>query len=249
MRVRSLLAVCVLMLASACVTTSEFERSYPPAKPVSGSVAIGDKMIPLPPGEWVVAATESAFSGAATPLAALSLVNVAPGAHAVLVTAHANLGTASGAAGWTSLRSCARDDMLFIATEANEPGGDQRCWFINHSGTTRASRTSRLLKDTLDFAQARGLRIPSTVLTVGYRLADIRDVLTVRYYFDPETRGFPPSRELNWRSNDWHRDRMHGDERRQQYIAALKSWGAETLPGVRGGFRGKAAMATEVPRP
>jgi hypothetical protein len=246
---REFSAGCAAMLLAGCATTSAFEKAYPAGKAVGNHVTVGTKSVPLPPGNWVVAAHDTTTSSASTPLAGLALVNTAPKAHAVLVTIYTNVEVSNGGFGWTTLKACSRDDMIFVDAPENHESGPQRCRYINHSGTTRAASTAKMLKDTLDFAQARRLPIPSTAVYAGFRLADSYDALTVRYYFNPETQGFAESRTPAWRYNDWHRDHSAYDERKTRYLDGMKAWGVQVIAAMRAGFAGKPAPITTYAMP
>lgn len=204
---------------------------------VTGSLDVNDKKIPLPPGNWTVLGTRALGQGAATPGIATVLVNPKSNPFAVRVITNTSPGQGWG---WKLSRSCLRQDLLFQKVIAKVDGGDQRCWWVNHTRMTRGSRTAPDIVQALEYARKRNMKLPVTALLVGYRFADIYDILIVRYYFNPEGEGFNPPNDATWVTNDWHKDRIATDPKKIAYAERIRKWGEGWFPRIQSGFNNEA---------
>ena len=237
------MALIGLLFLTGCTEAAlgDFKKHFAVDSRVTGPVVIGRKQIPLPDGDWVVAARDTSYSKLSTPQVALVLVNRNPSDPAFGIAIYTNVVSTQSTTGWTPLSTCTRKDVLSPSPSYSEKGGGEECWFINHQIMTRTSRASKLQADALDYMHAHHMRLPNTTVYTGYRIADERDYLTVRYHFNPEAEGFVPDQGGGWRTSDWHRDRIDRDPRRVAYIDARKKWSADWLRKVRAGFRGNLA--------
>lgn len=243
---RLLITMASVVLISGCVTTGEVEKKYPVGTIVRDMVKLGSKQIPLPPGDWEVYGVAETQSSLGSPLNTLVLVNNRNRRLPSAVALFSNVeGAGRGDGGWVSLKTCSRNDMIHRTTEQNTAGGRQACWYINHTRMTRTGRTPAHLRAALDRVIEKGGRLPLTSVYVGMHLADSFDYLTVRYYYNPEADGFPPPRVTDWRSNDWHHDRLHEDPKKIEYVDMIKGWGASWFSRLKAGFSGKLGTMSQ----
>ena len=61
--------------------------------------------------------------------------------------------------------------------------------------------------------------------------------LEVRVLFNPEFDGFPPTKDSNWNSNDWHQDKIIGDKERTAYIQTVKAFGDDLHQQLKSQFK------------
>jgi hypothetical protein len=128
--------------------------------------------------------------------------------------------------GWILDSFCKRNDILFSIVDAFSQN-DERCWSINHNVMTRGSNTSAAASALYTFVEQNHIAMPGTMITVGMRWHDSSTFTKVVYYFNPEFEGLAPSTQLDWRTNDWHLDRIANFPDRVAYIEKLKAWGQD----------------------
>jgi hypothetical protein len=234
------------VLATACQTTDTATARYSVGTAVTDSLQIGSKQIPLPAGKWTVASHRISPSTAGTPMHHVALVDTRKNAKAILVVFSINVeGANRGMAGWQTLPACFRDDMHFAYAGESVAGGNQACWFINHSPMTTTNRSAQIYRDVMDYVKSHGIRVPINTIYAGYRIADSLDALTIHYYFNPEADGFVPPSATNWRSSDWHKDRVYLDPSKVAYIEKMKRQGADLFEQLKLGFAGKLTAARQ----
>ena len=169
-----------LFVAAVTLMACATQPPIPVGKAVIAYMEIGEKKIPLPPGEWTVTRSKSSsldsfYPGTNTlPTASVTLRNSPASPYMVVVAT--NTASAVGQ-GFVESRHCQRKDWLFLKMTINEQVGDQECWWVDRRVVGR--NTSR----------------PVPIIVVGYRLADINDFLNVTYIFRPNKTDFVDAKE------------------------------------------------------
>lgn len=186
-------------------------------------VTLGGTRIPLPDGNWSVVA----FFRGSTPTDGDSVVLARIEQNRLQGVIAAKAGELQGNQLPTPFPSCERQDYVYRETKADESGGVQRCWWINHS--TGIWQSDSLLRAAAAELGKRGITPPTVMLNVGFRRADKSSQVTAFYYFDPTEKGIS-SQPLLWKSSEWHKDRIASDPRRVEYVDQLKQWGAKWAP-------------------
>lgn len=195
-------------------------------KVLRGQAVVGGQAVPLPAGDWVGLAFFRGGAGANQgDLAVLGRLEGNRLAAMVAINGQ-SFGT-NRSSKLPPFASCERADYVVRTRIANEPGGEQRCWWINHAtgiwqdqGPFRAARQELALRDVT----------PSQVLlNVGFRRANQDGFVTAFYYFDPSTAGITSS-PLIWSASEWHKDRVHSDPARTKYIQDLQRWAEGWAP-------------------
>lgn len=231
----------ILALLPACETTSSLEKRFPVGEAVSNPFLVGGKQIPLPPGRWVIRGRALPKTSRGTQGIQLILVNNVADDPRMAIWVATNLVPSSGFNGWNISRFCARNDLAHRVTEISVQGGDQRCWWVTHARMTRRQKSSPATIQTLDWAKSHGRVVPVNTVYVGYRFANTYDVLTVRYFFNPEAKGIAPTSRATWSTSDWHIDRILAFPKKGAFVDGLKEWGADWMPKIEAGFNGKLA--------
>lgn len=211
--------------------------SFQPGMTVASPLRIGGKSVPLPDGDWVVAATERGYEQMATEMVNVFLLNTRPNAEILAVQASTNLGAYVG--GWKQLATCERRDMLFAQPNDGYSHERQACWFVNH---VAVSGRTKIVADTLDFIRKRGMSFPAVSPYVGMRVADQTDYLTARFYFDPRVANLTDPRGLIRVASAWRADRIEQTPPLRAYADRVIGWGREWFPKVQTGFFGRAAQ-------
>lgn len=143
-------------------------------------------------------------------------------------------------------RFCGRKDIIYVGTSYTgtsynfaKGAAPQDCWGIDHWPTTFYGTLPEHILQLRDHVEANGLKMPETMITVEYRRGVSKTrYVSLSYYFNPELEGFSPPREVDWRTSDWHRDRMYRDPKKKAYIEKLKAWGASWKEQVEAGLHG-----------
>jgi hypothetical protein len=234
----------VILLVVGCQTTSEALKQYPVGASYSGEVLIGKKQIPLPPGDWEIFASKIKYNSSQLPFVSLILGNKDRQSPALALHIHSNLEASWSGNGLVVYRYCSRTNMHHVFDRDSLEGGEQECWFVNHSRMTRPNvGGSNVLVAGLERAKKLGVKLPVTAITAGFRFANSYDLLNLRIYFNPEAEGFDPPKQSAWATNDWHKDRIYTDQKKVAYVEKVKKWAEEFFPKVEAGFKGKLAPA------
>ena len=188
-----------------------------PGTVVHDRVDLAGKQIVLPAGDWIVAgrAAETLPSLAGVPYGAidslvlLKLADKPAKTVAAFVIARRNAIAITD--GWGVAPECQRTDIL-LAVVYQDDEGHSYCDFVNHVLSAVEPTSDPAWKQAVDYANAQGLSLPSTWLMAGFRLSDLRDVLDVRYNFNPDLQGIASTPATSWASSPWSRRQIFGEE-------------------------------------
>lgn len=236
---RLLITIASAVLISGCVTTAAVVKNYPEGSTVEDQIIIDKRVIPLPPGKWEVFASREVQSSQGTPTNAMILANTEPGTRMIAIRLSANVAGANRGGNWAKLKACTRTDMHFSFDDKSLTNGEHACWFINHTRMTRFARANKMITEAFEKVIARGIKLPLTSVYAGFRVSNGLNLVTVRYYFNPEAEGFDPPRNAAWSTNDWHKDRVYTDPKKVAYIEKTQKWGEVWFSKVKAGFEGK----------
>lgn len=214
----------------------------------SGHFSVAGKQVPLPAGPWTLLGRETvpAAGAAARPLERAVLARVEGGRMDAFVLITANVAPAD--AGWGLTRDCTRGDIHFAAVHYAS-AVDGSCTFVNHVVSAPAPDSAAVWLNAEREARGRGWALPTTWLMAGFRVTDRRDVVDVRFHFNPEAFGFDHGRGRSWGESQWARGGVSVDAARARMVAALVRWAAEAAPVVEAGFRNRLDGATALAGP
>lgn len=239
-------ALVVLLLCCVAHPTIAADK---PDKAYASSFEIAGKQIPLPAGEWRVvaqsdrpAAVDHPSAGYVRQVVMVQLKNQVPAA--VIV---ATVNTEPSATGWGTSRDCTRNDILGTAL-LYESGIDVSCNFINHVVRVGADAASPLDSDIARQAKAEGWSMPPTWLMAGFRIADRRDLLDVRYHFNPEL-VLPGRPAASWDGSPWSRAAVASSRNRAAVVASLSGWVGAAQEAIDDGFRHRLGADSSLPFP
>lgn len=209
----------------------------------SGMIDIAAKQVPLPEGEWRVAAIIDGPSGAATapPVRSAALVRLERQRVTGLVVVHAN--AAPALLGYGASRDCKREDMHFAATLYSSQI-DLMCAFVAHVVAGEGADSSLAAAVSTRLRRERW-QAPDTWLMAGFRISNRRDLLDVRYHFPADTAGAPTT----WESSTWSPEAVKHVPARQARVLELVRWAGATRSSIELGFRGRLAGLAALPMP
>ena len=217
-------AICLLFALVACA----FFPSMACAQAVlgmrvQGTFLIGERIVPLPGGQWtVVAAKGGGDLTRGKPLSRAFLTQLQGNTLSQWLEIDTNLEVNSG--GWVRDKQiCDRKDVHASYSDSNYNLNDTSCWALNHFGMTMGDNPSQAAVDFYRWSDTRGR--PNTALMLGYFFTKRGDFLRVQHFFNPVLARFPDTPTAFWPGNPWHVDVAAKDPMKLQYLRSLKAIG------------------------
>jgi uncharacterized membrane protein len=223
------LAYCAALLLLSGVPALAADPLPAPGDTKTGWLGLGGRQVPLPPGAWRVAASAYGVVDGPAPgpygaILSVALVQLAGERVAAVVIAQTNLLPVRE--GWGPASECERSDLAF-SSGINIQARDLSCRYIAALDTRLPEqRPSPSWAAARRFIAAQGWHLPETLLLAGFRVGNRRDVLDVRYSFDPVAAPLVVDEAAN--APRWAPQQIAADPRRQRTIAALAAWSEET---------------------
>jgi hypothetical protein len=213
-QLRPLLGYLLAILVAASLPASAAEVPAPGVV-FHGHVDLAGTQIVLPEGDWVVAgrASEAAPGVEGVPYGTLEsivlfrLAEQPAAGVAAFVIARSNAIAIED--GWGVAPECERTDLL-LSVVYDESEGHGFCGFVTHVLNAVDDSSDRAWQQAVIYAKAKGLALPATWLMAGFRLANLADMLDVRYNFNPELQGMAPSTARSWADSEWSRAEIFG---------------------------------------
>jgi uncharacterized membrane protein len=216
---------------------------------VSGVLPIDGKQIPLPEGEWVVAADAPSNwndrnIGSFGYVRTLLLFRIDRGSVDTILEIHTNVLPTTD--GWGMAADCGRKDLV-LAVVRFRAGWDGSCYFVTHSLIDKAPPPA--WHKARDFAAANGWALSRIWLTAGFRAANRSDVLDLRYYFNPQTRGIAAEAADSWEDSRWMTEALDHDARRREFAKAVGDWSPAYSTLVQAGLKKRLPSDNTVAMP
>ena len=220
-------------VVKSCESKYSKSASKEPAAPEKAkmtTIVVGDRTkwkIPVPAGDYVKTGSRIRFEGNVNQAYEI-YENVENGKlkHLLWVS----YTRTEHPVGWKPSKTCERKNLHFIKKISNYgSGGKQECYFVNHwriiggSSKNPNAAWNKVIDDAKKWHQDNGIPIPSTMIAASSIFAKYNR-LEVRVLFNPEFDGFPPTKDSNWSTNDWHQDKIIGDKKRTDYIQTVKAF-------------------------
>jgi hypothetical protein len=232
MHFRYLLSACLAVLAGALCSAPALANDL--GSQHQGRLSLSSRQVPLPIGEWTVVGhgTNKLVSGAPGAFGMIEntiLARRVDGRIDALIEINVNRLPVSN--GWGSANACSAKDGL--ATVAfYKTGVDGFCLFVQPTelGAPNAPGPDAWLAARPLLHE--GASPPSDLwLTVGFRVSDRRDVLDVRYHFDPSRLNLQPVP-----AQDWKLEAVLKAPDRYAAVNQLTTWGGLAAGLVQDGF-------------
>jgi uncharacterized membrane protein len=216
---------------------------------VTGILGVDGKQIPLPAGDWVVAADAPSnwndqSIGSFGYVRSLLLFRIERGMVDTILEINTNVLPTTD--GWGMAADCARKDLV-LAVIRFRAGWDGSCYFVTHSLIDKAPPPA--WQKARAFAASKGWALSRIWLTAGFRAANRSDVLDVRYYFSPQTRGILPEAANDWASSRWMSDALDGDAQRRDFAKAVSDWAPAYSSLIQAGLKKRLTSDNTVAMP
>jgi uncharacterized membrane protein len=200
---------------------------------VSDAIMLGDRQVPLPTGEWHVVATGFGTVAGRSPgpygaILGVTLARLRGDEVEAIVVAQTNALPVDD--GWGPSGACERKDLAFVSS-VRVQSYDLSCEYVGVAEAAAlaggaAALPSPLGEPAREIMTARGWRLPKTFLVAGFRTGNRRDVLDIRYGFDPAATPLAVPRAAE--ASAWTAAAVEGDAMRSRVLAALVGWSGTT---------------------
>jgi uncharacterized membrane protein len=210
---------------------------------------VNGKEIPLPEGRWIVAADAANdwadnSIGAFGYLRTVLLFRIADGRVDTILEINTNVLPTTD--GWGMASDCGRSDLV-LAVIRYRAGWDGSCYFVTHA--LLAENSLAAWDQARDFAVRQGWAVSPIWLTAGFRAANRSDVLDVRYYFSPETRGIAFEAADSWETSQWMAAKLDDDPQRLGFAHAVSDWAPGYSALLEAGLKNRLPTAEVVAMP
>ncbi|MGO9997386.1 MAG: DUF2061 domain-containing protein [Acetobacteraceae bacterium] len=205
---------------------------------------LGNKQIPLPTGEWLVAGIGTQpFTMPA--LGAFGTIQTAvlflPRGNHVDAVLEVNANTIPVNDGWGRTKACADGDQFLVLTRY-KTGWETSCTFVQPTQFGADSAGPPAWEQARDFARKAEFEMPRLWLTAGFRVSDRQDIIDARFHFDPAlTLGASSANFL--RLADWSAQAVRDDPIRLGASQVVSSWASGFDAWVERGLRNQITDA------
>lgn len=238
-----LLVLAILFASAARAELAPGDRAPP-------VLAIAGKQVPLPEGNWIVAGRAP---GAVTPGKDLGsygtiwnvvLLRISPRG-ALDAMAEINVNDMAVDDGWGVAADCQRSDLVLTVVRSRA-GWDAACFFVTHTIWNRDTALPAAWRQANAVAAQRGLILPATTVTAGFRVANRRDIIDVRFHFLADPADVPAT---NWNASQWSRDQLQQDRWRLAFDRSVAEWSAMMIGHVEAGLKNRLPPTWITPAP
>jgi hypothetical protein len=203
----------------------------------TGYAELNGRQIPLPPGDWTVAghARNAVVSGVAGAFGTIdSNVLLKIDANRVRGVVEINTNSISVNEGWGTTHACSTEESL-ARFNLYRTAVDGLCFFVTRTVAPIDEETGpEAWRQAVALAKERGLVIPESWLTIGYRISNRYDIMDARYHLDGlELRGNSPGQ------SDWTKSAVEADPRKKKTVMALNAWAGLVAEFFESGLRGR----------
>ncbi len=206
------------------------------------TIQVGRATVPLPPGEWVLAAAQEGKSGRldggvrnSIPEVHLYKFSQVSGQREIDGTIVASATGSIDNVLWSKDSECARTDWLFVD---NQWRGDQEqsCTYIRAYSTNwrYGQNWSDISKRAIDWLVAQKIPLNQTTFLLNrFRYVRGPEFVSVYYYASTKSLGLYSTSE-----NDWHpvsrQSRTDAEKIFSERVAWGRAWGPQVLAGLEG---------------
>jgi len=226
------LLVLALVLHATCAAAESIHLA-PLGTVVSGSFDLAGKSIPLPAGNFVLAATtvneppmqEGDISKPRPKVARVVLVQIEPPRLRAAVVATAALTPTSFRFNWMS-QACKKEDTLYRADLTGGHGENENCLLVDHALANLGPRSQGVWKDTAAWLADQKVQVPVPVLILANVTRSQRwQLVTASYAFNPRMYGCDAPRSRSWADSPWNKKSIDADAQRVRFVESVTGWG------------------------
>jgi len=222
-----------LVLNAGAATAAESLHLAPLGTVVSGSFDLAGKLIPLPAGNFALAAAtvseppmlEGDISKPRAKIARVVLVQIEPPRLRAAVVATAALTPTSFRFNWMS-QACKKEDTLYRADLTGGHGENENCLLVDHALANFGPRSQGVWKDTAAWLADQKVQVPVPVLILANVTRSQRwQLVTASYAFNPRMYGCDAPRSRSWAESPWNKKSIDADAQRVRFVQSVTGWG------------------------
>jgi uncharacterized membrane protein len=211
---------------------------------LSHHLMLGNKQVPLPAGEWVVAGmgtqpfTMPALGAFGTIQTAVLFLATGNRIDAVL---EVNTNTIPVNDGWGRTKYCADRNQFQLVTRY-KTGWETSCAFVEPTQFGADSVGPPAWEQARGFARQAKLTMTDLWLTAGFRVSDRQDLMDVRFHFNPALMLGASAANLTALA-DWTSDAVKADPLRLGAVQVVSSWKSGFDAWIERGLRNQVSDA------
>ncbi|MBC3813187.1 hypothetical protein [Undibacterium aquatile] len=212
-----------------------------------GKVQIGAREFPLPPGVWILTAKYKhrihlrGTTNEGADVWTGYFVNLKNKQFRAAMELSASV-SSTPTTRWMP-EPCKRDDTVF-KDSFNSRIDFPECLLITHNIKMFERSSQSWWHPTSIWFEEQEISLPTTTLATMYDKYQFGDCVLVRFWFNPELAGMPPSKNVTqWSKNDWHKNRLEKDPARSEYMQQFIAWSQSIPDAYRASLNKKATIA------
>lgn len=214
---------------------------------VTGNLAVGEKQVPLPQGDWIIAglgAQDFDMPEVGAFGAIRSVILFQRVGERVVAIAEINTNAIAVNDGWGRTRSCARGQQFLLVTRYRT-GWEMSCFFVQPTYAPAGAAGPETWQQARRFAASNRLAVPDLWLTAGFRVSDRQDLVDARFHFDPAL-FMGTAAETARRPADWASEIVRSDPVKLGAAQLLATWAIGFDSWIERGLRNELRAASPV---
>lgn len=247
-----LMAICISV--SAAQAFGQSLHLSPPGTRVVGNFRLGNVIVPLPEGQWVLVGRGEARGSSGTgpiPLAEVYIAESIDRRISRLVYARAPNGN-PGVNGWTrDTGLCDSTDFFHVkATPFYDSPRKANCFIASHWIEPSPSQVATFIlgrKEFYDYLKREGFSWPEIRVGSSHVLNNRKDFLTAQYIFNSEVLGIDVGPAVDWKSAEWHKDRIEGHPDKRLFMQMVRDFGESIYPYLEKGLNAEIPVGEITP--
>jgi hypothetical protein len=212
------------LIISGCATSS-IKENYPIGKSYRDVFILEGKRVPLPEGEWKIAAAR--YRNRVQYIEVFLQKETTDHKFAGLVIVNSNT-PGNNDTNYEPDEYADKKDILYASIKSNSIGKPLDFWLVDHYIFSLNEGAYLALKEYLEYLIDNGISVPKLTIQSYHLITGSgtkNGYLRVEYYYNPELEGFDLKNEATWGTSSWHMLRMNSDPKKGAYIENIKKQG------------------------
>jgi uncharacterized membrane protein len=214
---------------------------------IAGNLAIGEKQVPLPQGDWIIAglgAQDFDMPEVGAFGAIRSVILLRREGERIVAVAEINTNAIAVNDGWGRTRACERAQQFLLVTRYRT-GWEMSCFFVQPTYAPASASGPETWQQARGLAAASRLALPDLWLTAGFRISDRQDIVDARFHFDPAL-FMGAAADAARRPADWATETVRNDPVKLGAAQLLATWAIGFDSWIERGLRNELGSASPV---
>ena len=200
---------------------------------VSGSFELGGRLIPLPEGNFQLAARsinqppmlEGSMASPQPKIGHVIVVQIRPPRLIAAVHARAALRPDSYRFNWLG-EPCKKEDTLYRADLTGSHGENENCLLVDHTILNLGPKAQGIWKDAATWLTTQKVQVPvPVVITAQVTRFQQSQLVAASYAFNPRMYGCSAPVTRSWADSPWHKNSIGADAQRVRFVESVTAWG------------------------